>query len=260
MSDVQPASVTGAKNTTKSTPKCSTGKRGARPIPWGITYTVERANKNEGLCWHVFVKMNRLIVFDGMLKVKDAIGKRESHFLYSILKKKPGIRFWFFPNGSEEDYLVPDDFHPIYPCAEFAPIPDYEENVRKTWEYSDWMDLDLGIKQESEYSNLFGHPVDGRSEIEIFNGRDIFGIYACDGCGNMFEGPIKGDPRRQYCSDECRKKAYARKRRHFREGSRIIRLETLRCQNCGGLFEARAGAKFCSDRCRQAHHRRSKKH
>lgn len=62
---------------------------------------------------------------------------------------------------------------------------------------------------------------------------------------------INIDPRRDYCNQSCKNKAY---RDRKEKNGTIFRRGT--CIHCGEpLQEKRGGAKFCSDRCRQAHHR-----
>lgn len=62
---------------------------------------------------------------------------------------------------------------------------------------------------------------------------------------------INIDPRRDYCNESCKNKAY--RDRKEKNGTIVRRVS---CIHCGELLQnKRGGAKFCSDRCRQAHHR-----
>lgn len=258
MADSKHTSVTAGKNNPKYASNDSSGKKGKVPPHPGVVYTVKRAAETDGHSWHVFVSSNRLFVFNGLELVKDTAKRKEVRFLYSFLKQKPDIRFWLYPGCEETDDLTPDEYTPRYPCIEFVPVTDDEENIMRTWRKPDWFKHFWMVPlEEPEYFNMFGREVIGISEIELFNGRGTYTATWCDGCGKPYEGYIKGDPRRRYCSDECRRKAYAEKRQHLNEFKRMRRLETLRCQICGGLFEARAGAKFCGNRCRQANYRKT---
>lgn len=70
----------------------------------------------------------------------------------------------------------------------------------------------------------------------------------CSRCGEEFETT---DPRRKYCSGECKKKVFIEARR-----KKTPQPREQRCLNCGGIIEARRGAKFCAHRCQQAYWRK----
>lgn len=69
----------------------------------------------------------------------------------------------------------------------------------------------------------------------------------CKECGRPFE---RATARSRYCSDECRKKGYARSVRDSQRARRA-RGFAAKCRECGGPFTAHAlASSYCSDACR----------
>ena len=67
-------------------------------------------------------------------------------------------------------------------------------------------------------------------------------------CANCGKELAPGNPRKKYCSDECRQRAIGRRRYHSQK-TRDFR--ELTCEHCRQTFQGRPSKKFCSDQCRR---------
>jgi hypothetical protein len=78
----------------------------------------------------------------------------------------------------------------------------------------------------------------------------------CRACGRMFSPPQSPQGRAmKYCSEECRRRGYAlrrreAKRRYRRRNPRGVVPVVQSCRWCGSSFLSRGGRLYCSDECR----------